>query len=278
MTEPLRLDRALFTISGPDTTEFLQNLVTNDVTLLVRQPVVYAGILSPQGKVTADFILWRTDEGVLVDVHARAADALRAKLTLYRLRAKVEIGPIEAGLGVFAGDLTGAAILSAADPRRPEAGLRAIRLAQGAAPQAEPEAYRARRIEAGLPNLAHDAAPEEVFALEALFEELNGVDFQKGCFVGQENVSRMKRRATTRKKFCPVTFEGAAPPFGTAITVDNAEIGWVRSGIEGRAIALMRLDRAQETLEKGCMLLAEGKVLHLAAPSWLIMPSATETA
>ena len=121
MTEPLRLDRALFAISGPDTTEFLQNLVTNDVSLLARQPVIYAGILSPQGKVTAEFILWRTDEGVLVDVHARAADALRAKLTLYRLRAKVEIGPIEGGLGVFAGDITGGAILSAADPRMAEA-------------------------------------------------------------------------------------------------------------------------------------------------------------
>ena len=278
MTEPLRLDRALFAVSGPDTTEFLQNLVTNDVSLLARQAVIYAGILSPQGKVTADFMLWRADDGVLVDVHARAADALRAKLTLYRLRAKVEIGPIEAGLGVFASDLTGGAILSAADPRRPEAGLRAIGPAQGAAPQAEPEAYRAHRIEAGLPDLAHDAAPEEVFALEALFEELNGVDFQKGCFVGQENVSRMKRRATTRKKFCPVTFEGAAPPVGTAVTAGGAEIGGVRSGIEGRAIALLRLDRAHEALEKGEALLAGGKVLHLAAPSWLIMPSATETA
>ncbi|MES1158537.1 MAG: folate-binding protein, partial [Terricaulis silvestris] len=214
----------------------------------------------------------------LVDVHARAADALRAKLTLYRLRAKVEIGPIEARLGVFAGDVAGGAILSAADPRLPEAGLRAIALAEGAAPEAEPEAYRARRIEAGLPDLAHDAAPEEVFALEALFEELNGVDFQKGCFVGQENVSRMKRRATTRKKFCPVTFEGAAPPVGTAVTAGGAEIGGVRSGIEGRAIALLRLDRAHEALEKGEALLAGGKVLHLAAPSWLIMPSATETA
>ncbi|HWA22201.1 MAG TPA: folate-binding protein [Caulobacterales bacterium] len=278
MTEPLRLDRALFTVRGPDTTEFLQNLVTNDVTLLARQPVIYAGILSPQGKVTADFMLWRTDEGVLLDVHAGAADVLRAKLMLYRLRAKVEIGPIEAGLGVFSGDLTGRAILSAADPRLPEAGLRAIALAQGAPPEAEPEAYRARRIEAGLPDLAHDAAPEEVFALEALFEELNGVDFQKGCFVGQENVSRMKRRATTRKKFCPVAFDGAAPPFGTAITAGAAEIGSIRTGIEGRAIALLRLDRAQEALEKGETLVADGKALHLAAPPWLIMPSATEAA
>jgi folate-binding protein YgfZ len=278
MTEPLRLDRALFAVRGPDTTDFLQNLVTNDVSLLARQAAIYAGILSPQGKVTTDFMLWRTDEGVLVDVHAGAADALRARLTLYRLRAKVEIGPIEAGLGVFAGDITGGAILSAADPRRSEAGLRAIAPAEGAPPQAEPEAYRVRRIEAGLPDLAHDAAPEEVFALEALFEELNGVDFQKGCFVGQENVSRMKRRATTRKKFCPVAFDGAAPPFGTPITASAAEIGWVRSGIEGRALALVRLDRAQEALEKGESLFAGGKALHLAAPSWLIMPSATEAA
>jgi folate-binding protein YgfZ len=278
MTEPLRLDRALIAISGPETSDFLQNLVTNDVALLLRHPVIYAGLLTPQGKVAADFFLWRTDDGVMIDANARAAEGLRNKMLLYRLRSKVEIGPIETGLGVFVGDVAASAILSAADPRRPELGLRAIMLAEGPPPQHEPPAYRARRIAAGLPDLAHDSIGEEVFALEGLFEELNGVDFQKGCFVGQENVSRMKRRATTRKKFCPVSFEGEAPPFGTAIIAGAAEIGSVRTSIEGRAIALLRLDRAQEALDKGETLSTGGKALHLAAPLWLIAPSTTETA
>jgi folate-binding protein YgfZ len=278
MTESLRLDRAVFAVGGPETTDFLQNLVTNNVALLVRQPVVYAGLLTPQGKVAADFFLWRTDDGVLIDANAQAAAGLRAKMMLYRLRANVEIGPIDTGLGVFVGDIAAHAILSATDPRRPELGLRAIALAEGPPPETEPQAFRTRRIGAGLPDLAHDTTGDEVFALEGLFEELNGVDFQKGCFVGQENVSRMKRRATTRKKFCPVTFYGEAPPFGTAVTAGAADIGSIRTGVEGRAMALLRLDRAREALDKGETLSAGGKSLRLDAPSWLIAPSTTETA
>lgn len=276
MTEPLRLDRALIAIRGPDSADFLQQLVTNDVALLAQQPVIYAALLSPQGKVSIDFFLWRTDEGVLVDVNARAADALRARLMLYKLRARVEIGPVEAGLGVFSGGPENA-ILVAADPRRPELGVRAIALAEGAAPDTEPAAFRTRRIETGAPDIAHDAAPDEAFALEALLEELHGVDFQKGCFVGQENVSRMKRRATTRKKFCPVTFDGEAPAYGALISAGAAELGSLRTNMPGRAIALLRLDRAQEAVERGDALVADGNPLRLAPPPWLLIPSATET-
>jgi hypothetical protein len=278
MTEPLRLDRSLFALRGPDTIDFLQQLITNDAARLTGQPVLYAGLLTPQGKVSADFMLWRAEAGVMVDVQAGWAEALRTKLSLYKLRANVEIGPIEQGLGVFAGAADGGAVLSAPDPRCGELGLRAIGLAEAPAATEEPAAYRARRIGVGAPDLAHDAAREEVFALEALFEEFDGVDFQKGCFVGQENVSRMKRRATTRKKFCPVSFEGDAPAYGAVITAGAAEIGAVRTSTDGRAIALLRLDRAQEALDKGETLLAGGKALHLEAPTWLIMPSATETA
>lgn len=275
MTVPLRLDRALFAISGPEALTFIDQLATNNVAQLASQPVIYSGLLSPQGKVTADFMLWRTSDGVMVDVNTRVASALRAKLALYRLRAKVEIGPMETGLGVFAGEISDGRLI-AVDPRRPELGRRAIAPVEDAAPELEPVAYRAHRIAAGVPDPAHDAAVDEVFALEALFEELNGVDFQKGCFVGQENVSRMKRRATTRKKFCPVAFEGAAPAFGAVIAAGGAEIGSVRTGTDGRAIALLRLDRAQDAMNKGVALTADGKTVHLTAPSWLFMPSATE--
>lgn len=274
MTEPLRLDRSLFAIRGADTIDFLQQLITNDAARLTRQPVLYAGLLTPQGKVSADFMLWRAEDRVLVDVHSAWAEGLRAKLTLYKLRANVEIGPIETGLGVFAGSPASGALLSAADPRRGDLGLRAIGLGETPVPAEEPAAYRARRIGAGVPDLAHDAAREEVFALEALFEEFDAVDFQKGCFVGQENVSRMKRRATTRKKFCPVLFEGDAPAHGAVITAGAAEIGSVRTSTNDRAIALVRLDRARET-DKGA-LTAGGARLHLAPPPWLIMPALTE--
>jgi len=131
--------------------------------------------------------------------------------------------------------------------------------------------YDAHRLALGVPDLARDALPDEVFGLEALLEELNGVDFKKGCFVGQENVSRMKRRATTRKKFCPIAFEGAAPSYGAAITAGAAELGFVRTGAEGRALALLRLDRALAASEP---LIAEGRLVRLAPPDWLALPTA----
>jgi len=146
----------------------------------------------------------------------------------------------------------------------------AVSLADGA------EVFDAKRIAAGVPDLARDAQPEEVFAGEALLEELNGVDFQKGCFVGQENVSRMKRRATTRRKFCPIVFDGAAFAYGTPIKAGEAEIGAVRTGMGGRAIALVRLDRAIEASKNGAPLSADGREIRLDPPAWLILPSREE--
>jgi folate-binding protein YgfZ len=128
------------------------------------------------------------------------------------------------------------------------------------------------RLAAGAPDLALDAAVEEVVAAEAFLDELNGVDFKKGCFVGQENVSRMKRRATTRRKFCPVTFEGAPPPFGTSVRAGDVEVGQIRSGGEGRALALLRLDRTLEALDVGRDLSADGRILQIDPPPWLILP------
>jgi folate-binding Fe-S cluster repair protein YgfZ len=101
---------------------------------------------------------------------------------------------------------------------------------------------------------------------------LNGVAFDKGCFVGQENVSRMKRRATTRKKFCPIVFEGEAPAYGTAIKAGEAEIGTVRTGMNGRAIALLRLDRALDARAAGTPLTADHRDIRLDPPPWLILP------
>src|SRR6185436_490760 len=146
---------------------------------------------------------------------------------------------------------------------------RAVTGDEGETPQG---GYAAKLIAAGAPDLAIDAQPEEVFALEALLEELNGVDFQKGCFIGQENVSRMKRRATTRKKFCPIVFDGDPPAYGAPIRAGEAELGSVRTGVAGRAMALLRLDRALEAAVGGVELLADGKPVRLDPPSWLLAP------
>jgi folate-binding protein YgfZ len=272
MMDCVRLDRVVFAVRGPDLASFLQNLLTADIDRLDSEPALYAGLLSPQGKLIADFIVWKAEDGVWVDVNATRAEDLRQRLTLYKLRAKVEIGPVEDDLGVFSGSAPGARA-SATDPRLDLLGPRSIAPAAAPPPDAEPEAYRHVRITLGAPDLAHDAGVEEVFALEALFEEFDGVGFQKGCFVGQENVSRMKRRATTRRKFCPVVSEGPALAYGDEITAGPAKLGTVRSATPGRAIALIRLDRALEAQSKGEALTVGGQTVRLAPPGWLALPA-----
>lgn len=256
MTEPSPC--ALLSVTGPDALKFLDDLVTQDLAPLATGACAYAGLLTAQGKLIADFFVWRLEAGFLLDVAAARAADLEKRLKLYKLRAAVAIGPAGAPEG-----------LTALDPRLPTLGARR---------PGDPGPALSARLALGVPDLAVDAAPEEVFALEALFEELNGVSFSKGCFVGQENVSRMKRRATTRKKFCPVNFEGDPPPFGAVVTAGAAELGAVRSAIPGRALALLRLDRALEALEKGQTLMVDGRAVRLDPPAWLLLPTEKDAA
>jgi folate-binding protein YgfZ len=272
MAQVFHLDRALIRVSGPESVSFLNNLLTQNVEHLDAPR--YAALLSPQGKVIADMFLWPIGGDVVIDADAsRRVDLLR-RLSIYKLRADVVIADASDSLGALFGDAPFEG--SAADPRLPNATLGWRKLAPIAEAQSladGAEICGARRLALGAPDLARDATPEEVFAGEALLEELSGVDFQKGCFVGQENVSRMKRRATTRRKFCPISFEGAPPVFGTAIKAGDAEIGTVRTGAEGRAIALMRLDRALELSANGARLSVEDREIRLDPPPWLILPS-----
>jgi hypothetical protein len=257
--------RTLIAVEGPEARAFLQNLLTQDMDRLEREACVYAALLSPQGKVQADMFVWRDGDGALLDIDlARGADVLR-RLSLYKLRAAVTLRDVstERGVWIDSKGFPGAV----PDPRLQRLGWRGLGAPIGA--DEGSAALHATQIALGVPDLSRDAEREEVFALEALLEELNGVAFHKGCFVGQENVSRMKRRATTRKKFCPVAFDGAAPAFGTQLQANGAEIGSVRSGAEGRAIALLRLDRALA----GQSLAADGRALRLDPPPWLLLPS-----
>ena len=189
---------------------------------------------------------------------------------MYKLRADVTIDDISDEMGVVAIQ----EITSLLDPRFPKGRLGGRDLFDEVTmPGPNPEKYDRWRITVGAPDLSRDAQPEEVFALEALLEELNGVDFQKGCFVGQENVSRMKRRGTTRRKFCPVVFDGEPPTYGTPVRAGEAELGSIRTGVSGRAISLLRLDRALAAMEKGQQLTAGDKSVRLDPPDWLLLPA-----
>lgn len=263
MFSALVLDRAVIRLAGPDARPFLNNLVTQELARLDNEQIVYAGLLSPQGKVVCDFLVWREEDVLLLDApRARAPDLLR-RLLMYRLRAQVEIAEVSDRCAVYAESAPAAG--ARPDPRLAALGWR--RLGPPAAP-GDAAPYRARRIALGVPDLAEDAEPEEVFALEALFEELHGVAFDKGCFVGQENVSRMKRRATTRRKFCPLICADT-PAKGTPVRAAGVEIGSVRAAIPGTALALLRLDRALGAHQA----LAIGDApAQLAPPDWLILP------
>lgn len=282
MDGPYRLDRTLMRVSGPDAIGFLDNLLTQDVTRLAEDGALYSALLSPQGKIIADMFLWRDgDDGIVIDADSLRGAALLQRLTMYKLRAQVQIDDVSADRVVLWAPSSAALPDGLPDPRFPpgELGWRAIAAVDASASRPAGDiALNTHRLSLGVPDLAQDAAPEEVFALEALLEELNGVDFQKGCFVGQENVSRMKRRATTRKKFCPIVFEGEAPAPGTPVVAGDAQLGSVRSGGPGRALALLRLDRALEAVDQGRALTAADRPVRLHLPSWLILPQGEDAA
>jgi tRNA-modifying protein YgfZ len=274
MAAPFALDRALFRVSGPDARSFLQGMLTQDIDRMEEEALLYAALLSPQGKLLADmFVQADRDGAVLLDAPATRGATLSRRLSMYKLRAQVDVEDISDRFGIVFSEapFEGAR----ADPRLPSGALgwrkiatrvEASTLADGA------QAFERTRLALGVPDLARDCGEEEVFAAEALLEEMHGVDFQKGCYVGQENVSRMKRRATTRRKFCPIVFDGPPLAFGAAVRAGEIDLGTVRTGGPGRALALLRLDRALAALEAGKPLTVDGREVRLDPPAWLILP------
>ncbi len=245
-------DRAVLRIGGADARDFLQGLITNDISKLAAGPI-YAALLSPQGKYLFDFFLVdASGQGVLVDVKAERAVALAQRLKLYRLRADVKVEPTT--LAVVLG--TGAAPAGAfRDPRDPGLGWRAITddpatLLAGAA-ALDPAEMTRRRIERAAPETGAELIPEESYILEMGFERLNGVDFRKGCYVGQEVTARMKHKTELRKGLARVAIEGPAPPVGAEIFSGGRPAGTLLSRSDDRALAYLRFDRAGPDMSAG---------------------------
>ncbi|GHG91802.1 aminomethyltransferase [Pseudodonghicola xiamenensis] len=234
--------RRILRLSGPETQDFLQGLISNDIRKL-DQGLVYAALLTPQGKFIADFFLARQGEDVLLDVAEPLADDLQRRLTMYKLRAKVTIEP--AGLNLQRG--TGPAPDGAlTDPRDPAMGWRAYT----PAPEADDGSdWDAIRVAHCIPETGIELTPE-TYILEAGFERLNGVDFRKGCYVGQEVTARMKHKTELRKGLTRVAIEGEAPA-GTEITADGKPVGMLFTRAGAEAIAYLRFDRAQGTMQAG---------------------------
>ena len=234
-------DRRIIEVAGADRLRFLQGLVTNDVTHLARGPV-YAALLSPQGKYLADFLMVERGDAVWLDVAEPLAEALLRRLTMYRLRSDVALRPLDMSVARDTGEAPEGA---AADPRHPALGWRLY-----GAERSDDTDWDAIRVEHVIPESAVELLPEETYILEAGFERLGGVDFRKGCYVGQEVTARMKHKTALRKGLARVRVEGAAPP-GTPIEADGRAVGTLFTQSGGRGLAHLRFERAGGEMRAG---------------------------
>lgn len=252
--------RALVAVDGPDWRSFLHNLVTNDIEALQPGQARFAGLLTPQGRLLFDLFVVAGQDGCLVDVAADRRASLMQRLTMYRLRAKVGVAAREGAVFAAWGDKPDGDGW-VADPRLPALGWRGYGIDPiGAGPEFD---YHEHRLAVGVPDTDGDCPPDKAYPIEADFDLLHGIDFKKGCFVGQETTSRMKRRGRIRNRMLPIDFDGPAPAFGAEVLAGTLRAGEVLCGHDGRAIALLRLDRIA-----GAELVAEGRPVRARIPEW----------
>ena len=287
-------ERGVIALQGADRIAFLQGLISRDLEQITADRAGYGALLTPQGKFLFDFMVLRTADALLLDAErARLPDLLR-RLIMYRLRAKVEIEDASGHHAVAAvlgddvarrfelEDRPGACRplgegFAFVDPRLARLGVRVLLPPAALGPTLEglgfaplePEAYERLRITAGVPDGSRDLVTEKSTLLESGFEELNGVDFAKGCFVGQELTARMKYRGLVRKRLLPVVLKGPRPEPGTIIRLGEREAGEMRSSIDGRGLALLRLDRIAEADRAGAPLSAGATEVVPVKPDWV---------
>jgi folate-binding protein YgfZ len=253
-----RLDsRALIRVTGPDARPFLHNLLTQDVETLTAGQLRFGALLSPPGRLLFDLFLLGIEDGVLLDVAADRREALLQRLAMYRLRANVAVEADDGAVwAVWNGETEG----FAPDPRTPALGGR--RYGGVIETNASEDDWQAHRLTVGVPDPAADAPSDKTYPIEADFDLLNGIDFQKGCFVGQETTSRMKRRGVIKNRMLPIAFDGPAPPFGAEVLNGTLRAGEVLGGRDGAAMALVRLDRIDGALT------VDGRAVTVRRPDW----------
>ena len=283
MKAALLPDRGVLKVVGDGARDFLHGLITADVLELAPGTARFCALLTPQGKIIADFIVTEAPAkdggGFFLDVPRTVSAALVGKFNLYKLRAKVLIEDLSEVLGVLA-VWDGGGIpkqgLAYADPRLPTLGARAMlppHLAKAAAAELGAEfvdagQYEAHRIALGVPQGGVDFSYGDTFPHESDMDQLGGVDFKKGCYIGQEVVSRMEHRGTARTRAVPVRYDGAAPQAGASVMAGGRQIGTMGSAADGRAVALLRLDRVSDAMSRGEQLSADGVAIHVIKPEW----------
>jgi tRNA-modifying protein YgfZ len=278
-------DRGVVSVTGEDAKTFLDGLLTCDLDRVAPGRPRYGALLSPQGKILFDFILFQDGEGgYFFDcAQAQAADLAR-RLGFYKLRAKAAVADRSGTMAVIAGwgaaRKPGDLALAADDPRLAELGWRAI-VPAGEATRMEVDAavYHAHRIALGVPEGGKDFSFGGAFPHEALMDQLHGIDSDKGCYVGQEVVSRMEHRGTARTRIVPLVYvEGSPPAAGSEVTAGGRMVGASGSGAGARGLAMLRLDKVADALAAGETLRVAGLPVHLHKPGWITFPFPDEAA
>jgi folate-binding protein YgfZ len=280
--------RALVAVGGDDRIAFLQGMISNDMTRVDRGEAIWAAFLTPQGKFLHEFFVVPQRDMVLLECERARRDDLVARLSRFKLRAKVTFASDDTlVVGVAWGDGAAAALGTAdqaglvkergdgvlyTDPRLTGAGVRFAQRPDHTESAnltvSTPEAYDAHRIRLGLPDGSRDMEVEKALLLENGFAELRGVDFQKGCYIGQELTARTHYRALIKKRLMPVVIDGATPAPGEALTVDGRDAGEMRSVAGGYGLALVRLD----AWKLGTSLTAGAAKVTPVKPDWMQLP------
>ncbi len=287
MKAALLPDRGVVKVAGDEARKFLNGLVTVDIGEVKPGQARFAALLTPQGKIIADFIAVEAEPadggGFFLDCPRALAPALVQRLNFYKLRAKLVIEDLSETLGVLAiwdgqsaADRSTEYGLCYGDPRLPELGSRCMlppHLAAEAAAElgaelTDPARYEAHRVAQGVPRGGLDFVYGDAFPHEADMDQLGGVDFDKGCFVGQEVVSRIEHRGTARNRIVPVAYEGFAPDAGMPVSAGDKTVGTLGSTAQGRGLAMLRLDRVTDALAAGQPLVAGGVEMRLVKPAW----------
>jgi tRNA-modifying protein YgfZ len=278
MPSALLADRRLIRVSGTGAEEFLNNLITADVENLPEGEARAAALLTPQGKILFDFLIWRDGGDYLIETGAAEQAALLRRLTMYKLRAPVDLkAETVEGVSVFWNETAPTAGIR--DGRFGKAGIDLYRIPSASA-SGDIAAYDALRIEHGIAESGRDYALQDAFPHDVLMDVNDGVSFKKGCFVGQEVVSRMKHRGTARRRVVTVSAEGALAASGTEITADGKPVGTLGTVCGNRALAIVRIDRIADAFASGTPLLAGTVPVTVALPAWsgLSFPAADPAA
>ncbi|WP_377295636.1 YgfZ/GcvT domain-containing protein [Rhizobium sp. SGZ-381] len=270
MTTATLFTRRLIRIEGADAQSFLQGIVTTDIDGLAEGEARPGALLTPQGKILFDFIIWRADGGFLVECDQALSEAFLRRLTMYRLRAAVTLTQEEASVSVTWGEAADSAA-GVTDMAFAKAGrlLKRAPIALVEAADAESEAaYDAVRIEAGLAQSAKDYALQDAFPHDILLDLDGGLSFRKGCYVGQEVVSRMQHRGTARRRLVKVTATTDLPATGTELFAGGKPLGTLGTVVGGKGLAIVRTDRVGDALSSDLPILAGDVAVDLALPAW----------